>query len=64
MTNDVWKVPMRPASASRARNLTTYFPGSSVKPVSKWIGWDASCAAVATVMSLSTLSRTLPCVKP
>ena len=37
---------MRPVSASRARNLMTYLPGSSVKPVSYWIGCVASCAAV------------------
>ena len=29
---------MRPVSASRARNLITYFPGRSVKPVSYSIG--------------------------
>ena len=29
---------MRPVSASRAKNLITYFPGSSVNPVSYWIG--------------------------
>ena len=49
---------MRPVSASRARNLITYLPGSSVKPVSYWIGRVASCAAVSSLSLMSSLSRT------
>ena len=54
----VWNVPMRPVSASRARILMTYFPGSSVKPVSYWIGRFASWLAVSAFRRMSSLSRT------
>ena len=56
--NAAWNVPTRPVSASRARNLMTYLPGSSVNPVSYWMGRFASCAAVSSVSLMSSLSRT------
>ena len=49
---------MRPVSASRARNLITYLPGSSVKPVSYWIGRDASSRRSESLSLMSSLSRT------
>ena len=55
---------MRPVSASRARNLIVYLPGSSVKPVSYSIGRLANSAAVASVSLISTLSRTFWMVVP
>ena len=63
MTNGVSYVPMRPVSASRARNLIVYLPGSSVKPVSYSIGRFASSAAVAPLSLMSTLSRTFEIVR-
>ena len=58
MVKFVWNVPIRPVSASRARILMTYLPGSSVNPVSYWIGRFASCAAVSAFSRMSSLSRT------
>ena len=55
---------MRPVSASRARNLMVYFPGSSVKPVSYSMGRFASFAAVSPLNLMSALSRTFWIVVP
>ena len=57
IVNDAWYVPIRPVSESRARNLITYFPGSSVKPGVVLNRPLCQLAAVSPLSLMSTLSR-------